>query len=233
MDQVGCNAQRGRNNMDKKEFIVVGLGRFGTSMAKTLAQNNCEVLVLDKDEEKVRAMADLVTHPVTGDVTDPEVLKGLGIRNFDGAIVAIATDLEASIMATMLLKELGIKHVLAKAQSEVHAKVLRKVGADMVVFPEKEMGIRYANDLIHGNFFDAVELSPDYSMMEINVKRGWEGKSLKDLNLRAKYKINVIGIKKEDGFDVSPDAEEPLKQNDVLITIGRNEVLSKLAGGAL
>lgn len=219
--------------MDKKEFIVIGLGRFGMSMAKTLAQNDCEVLVLDHDEEKTKAMAEVVTCAVTGDVTDPEVLSGLGIRNFDGAIVAIGTDLEASIMATMLVKELGIRHILAKAQSEIHAKVLRKVGADMVVFPEKEMGIRYANNLIHGNFFDAVELSPDYSMMEINVRREWEGKSLKELNLRAKYKINVIGIKKEEGFDVSPDAEEALSQNYVLIAIGRNEVLNKLAGGSL
>lgn len=216
--------------MDKKEFIVIGLGRFGTSTARTLAQNNCEVLTLDRDEEKTRAMADIVTCAVTGDVTDPEVLSGLGIRNFDGAIVAIGKDLEASIMATMLLKEMGIRHVLAKAQSDVHAKVLRKVGADMVVFPEKEMGIRYANNLIHGNFFDAVELSSDYSMMELNVRKEWAGKSLKELNLRAKYKVNIIGIKKEDGFDVSPDADEALGQNYILIAIGRNEVLNKLAG---
>lgn len=216
--------------MDKKEFIVIGLGRFGTSTARTLAQNNCEVLTLDRDEEKTRAMADIVTCAVTGDVTDPEVLSGLGIRNFDGAIVAIGKDLEASIMATMLLKEMGIRHVLAKAQSDVHAKVLRKVGADMVVFPEKEMGIRYANNLIHGNFFDAVELSSDYSMIELNVRKEWAGKSLKELNLRAKYKVNIIGIKKEDGFDVSPDADEALGQNYILIAIGRNEVLNKLAG---
>lgn len=215
--------------MDKREFIVIGLGRFGTSMARTLAQNNCEVLVLDHDEEKTKAMADIVTCAVTGDVTDPEVLSGLGIRNFDGAIVAIGKDLEASIMAAMLLKEMGIRHVLAKAQSDIHAKVLRRVGADMVVFPEKEMGIRYANNLIHGNFFDAVELSPDYSMMELNMRREWVGKSLKELNLRAKYKVNVIGIKKEDGFDVSPDAEEVLGQNYILIAIGRNEILNKLA----
>lgn len=219
--------------MEKKEFIVIGLGRFGTSMAKTLAQNDCEVLVLDHDEEKTKAMAETVTCAVTGDVTDPEVLEGLGIRNFDGAVVAIATNLEASIMATMLLKELGIRHILAKAQSEIHAKVLRRVGADMVVFPEKEMGIRYANNLMHGNFFDAVEVSPEYSMMELRVRKEWAGKSLKQLNLRAKYKVNVIGIKKADGFDISPDADEPLRQNDGLITLGRNEILSRLAGGTL
>lgn len=219
--------------MEKKEFVVIGLGRFGMSVAKTLAQNGCEVLVVDQNEEKTRSVADLVTCAITGDVRDAEVLSGIGIRNFDGAVIAIGSDLEGSIMATMLVKELGIRHVLAKAMTELHSKILRKVGADMVVFPEKEMGIRYANNLISGNFFDAVELSQDYSMMEINVHREWEGKSLRELNLRAKYKINVIGIKKEDGFDVSPDADEPLSQDYELVAIGRNEVLNKLAGGSV
>ena len=219
--------------MDKKEFIVIGMGRFGTSIARTLAQNNCEVLIIDKEEEKNRELADIVTCAVTGNATDHELMEGLGIRNFDGAVIAIGGDLESSIVATMLVKELGVKHILAKAMSELHAKVLRKVGADMVVFPEKEMGIRYANNLIHGNFFDAIELSSEYSMMELPVHRQWEGKSLKELNLRAKYKVNVIGIKKEEGFDVSPDAEEPLQAGYRLITIGGNEILNKLAGGSL
>lgn len=219
--------------MEKKEFIVIGMGRFGTSIARTLAQNNCEVLIVDRDEEKTREMADIVTCAVTGNATDHELMEGLGIRNFDGAVIAIGGDLESSIVATMLVKELGVKHIMAKAMSELHAKVLRKVGADMVIFPEKEMGIRYANNLINGNFFDAIELSPDYSMMEISVRKAWEGKSLKELNLRAKYKVNVIGIKKEDGFDVNPDANEPLEAGYILITIGQNEILNKLAGGAL
>lgn len=219
--------------MSKKEYIVIGLGQFGTSVAKTLMQNGCEVLALDMNEEKTRALADTVTCAVTGNVMDAEVMQGLGIRNFDAAVVAIGENMEASIMATMIVKELGIPHILAKAQSDLHAKILRKVGADRVVLPENEMGIRYANNLVHGNFFDAVELSPDISIMDINVRREWEGKSLKQLNIRAKYRINVIGIKSEDEFDVNPDPDKPLTAGSQLVSIGRNEVLNKLAEGLL
>ena len=219
--------------MGKKEYIVIGLGQFGMSIAQTLMQNDCEVLVLDINEKRTRAIADSVTCAVTGNVMDAELLAGLGIRNFDGAVIAIGENMEASIMATMVVNELGVPHILAKAQSELHAKILRKVGADRVVLPEWEMGIRYANNMVHDNFFDAVELSPDISMMEINVRREWEGKSLKQLNMRAKYKINVIGIKSEDGFDVNPDPDEPLSTNSKLVSIGRNEVLNKLAEGLI
>ncbi|MDE6875034.1 MAG: TrkA family potassium uptake protein [Lachnospiraceae bacterium] len=217
--------------MSKKEYIVIGLGQFGTSIAKTLMQNDCEVLALDINEEKTRALADTVTCAVTGDVKDPELVTGLGIRNFDGAVIAIGENMEASIVATMIVNELGVPHILAKAQSELHAKILRKVGADRVVLPENEVGIRYGNNLVHGNFFDAVELSPDISVMEINMRREWEGKSLKQLNMRARYKITVIGIKSEDGFEVNPDADEPLLPNSQLVAIGRNEVLNRLAEG--
>lgn len=219
--------------MGKKEYIVIGLGQFGMSIAQTLMQNDCEVLALDINEKRTRAIADSVTCAVTGNVMDAELLAGLGIRNFDGAVIAIGENMEASIMATMVVNELGVPHILAKAQSELHAKILRKVGADRVVLPEWEMGIRYANNMVHDNFFDAVELSPDISMMEINVRREWEGKSLKQLNMRAKYKINVIGIKSEDGFDVNPDPDEPLNANSKLVSIGRNEVLNKLAEGLM
>ena len=219
--------------MGKKEYIVIGLGQLGMSIAQTLMQNDCEVLVLDINEKRTRAIADSVTCAVTGNVMDAELLAGLGIRNFDGAVIAIGENMEASIMATMVVNELGVPHILAKAQSELHAKILRKVGADRVVLPEWEMGIRYANNMVHDNFFDAVELSPDISMMEINVRREWEGKSLKQLNMRAKYKINVIGIKSEDGFDVNPDPDEPLNANSKLVSIGRNEVLNKLAEGLI
>ena len=219
--------------MGKKEYIVIGLGQFGMSIAQTLMQNDCEVLVLDINEKRTRAIADSVTCAVTGNVMDAELLAGLCIRNFDGAVIAIGENMEASLMATMVVNELGVPHILAKAQSELHAKILRKVGADRVVLPEWEMGIRYANNMVHDNFFDAVELSPDISMMEINVRREWEGKSLKQLNMRAKYKINVIGIKSEDGFDVNPDPDEPLNANSKLVSIGRNAVLNKLAEGLI
>lgn len=218
-----------KKKREKKQYLVVGLGNFGRSIALTLMENGCEVLVLDQDAEKIRLIADSVTGAVEGNVTDPGIISNLGIRNFDGAVVAMGDDLEASIFATMIIKELGIPHVLVKAQNELHAKILRKVGANMVVLPEQEMGIRYANNIAHGNFYDAIELSQDMSMMELNVHTDWVGKSLKQLNMRAKYKINVIGIKREDGFDVNPDADEPLHANDILVAIGRNDMLERVA----
>lgn len=215
--------------MERKEFVVFGLGRFGKSVATTLAESGCEVLVVDDSEDKIKDIADLVTYAVKANVTDAETLSTLGIGNFDGAIVAIGENLEASVMVTILVKEMGIPYVLAKAQTELHAKILKKVGADMVVFPEKETGIRIAHNLMSGNFFDAVELSSTYSLMDIDALDEWDGHSLKELNLRAKYKINVIGIKKHDELDINPDADIPLSKDDVLVVIGNNEVLNRLA----
>ena len=222
-------SQEGERKMAKKEYVVFGLGRFGRSVAVTLADSGCEVLVVDDNEGKIQEIAEYVTFAIKADVTDAEVLASLGISNFDGAIVAIGENLEASVMVTILAKEMGIPYVLAKAQSEIHAKVLKKVGADMVVYPEKETGIRIANNLLMGNFFDAVELSSTFSMMELDVLDSWAGHSLRELNLRAKYKINVIGLKRENRLDINPDADMPLQKNDVVVIIGRNEVLNKLA----
>lgn len=212
----------------KKEFVVFGLGRFGTSVAAALADGGCEVMAVDSNAEKVKEIAEHVTHAVTCDVVDAEALEALGVRNFDGAVVAIGGDIEASVMVTILAKECGIPYVLAKAQSELHAKILRKVGADMVVFPEKETGIRIANNLIGGNFFDAVELSSVFSLVEITLPKDWTGKSLIDLNLRAKRKINVIGIRRDGELNVNPDAAEPLEDGDILVVIGKNDELNKL-----
>ena len=198
-------------------------------MATTLAESGCEVLAVDADEDKVHEIADFVTYAVKADITDGDALASLGIGNFDGAIVAIGKNLEASVMATILVKELGVPYVLAKAQNEIHSKVLKKVGADMVVFPEKETGIRIANNLIMGNFFDAVELSSTFSMMELDAPDEWIGKSLRELNLRAKDKINVIAIKRSDVLDINPDADMPINRNDVLVVIGKNEQLNRLA----
>lgn len=215
--------------MAKKEFVVFGLGRFGSSVATTLSDSGCEVLAIDDNEDKINDIAENVTYAVKADVTDSDALSGLGIGNFDGAVVAIGQNLEASVMVTILAKEMGIPYVLAKAQNELHAKVLKKVGADMVVFPEKETGIRIANNLLMGNFFDAVELSSTSSMMELDAPDDWDGKSLRELNLRAKYKINVIGLKRNGKLDINPDADLKLKKNDIVIVIGKNEMLNKIA----
>lgn len=217
--------------MAKKEFVVFGLGRFGKSVALTLADSGCEVLVVDSDEDAIQEMADFVTYAVKADVTDIDVLSTLGISNFDGAIVGIGSDLEASVMVTILTKELGIPYVLAKAKTDLHAKILKKVGADAVVFPEKETGVRIAHNLLLGNFFDAVELSSTYSMMELDTPDEWDGKNMIELDLRAKYKINVIGIKRKNDLDINPAADKKLKKDDVLIVIGENEMLDKLVRG--
>lgn len=208
---------------------MFGLGRFGSSVARTLAESGCEVLVVDENEDKIHEIAESVTHAVCANVTDVDSLESLGISNFDGAIVAIGQNLEASVMVTILAKEAGIPYVLAKAQTELHAKVLKKVGADMVVFPEKETGIRIANNILMGNFFDAVELSSTFSMMELDALPEWVGHSLRDLNLRAKNKINVIGIKRSGKLNINPDADMPLEKNDILVIIGKNDILNKLA----
>ncbi|HAU83954.1 MAG TPA: potassium transporter Trk [Lachnospiraceae bacterium] len=214
--------------MAKKEFVVFGLGRFGRSVATTLAESGCNVLVVDSDSDKVHDMADVVTYAVTGDVTDAEMLQSLGLSNFDGAIVAIGENLEASVMVTILAKEMGIPYVMAKAQNDLHAKVLKKVGVDLVVFPEKETGIRLAHNLVMGNFFDAIELSSNFSIMELAVPSEWDGHSLKELNIRAKHNLNVIGIRKANELDINPAADETLSKEDVLIVIGDNNSLNRL-----
>ena len=214
--------------MTKKEFVVFGLGRFGQSVAIALAEGGCEVLVVDKNQEKITDIADYVTHAVCAEITDEESLEALGIRNFDGAVVAIGTDLEASVLITILAKEHGIPYILAKVRNDLHAKILKKVGADIVVFPEKETGIRIANNLMMGNFFHAVELSSKFSLVDLDVPKEWCGHTLRSLNMRATKKINVVGIRRDGNLDINLDADEPLQSGDVLIVIGKNEVLKKL-----
>lgn len=214
----------------RKEFVVFGLGKFGTSVARTLADNGCQVMAVDSDARLVEEIAESVTYAVCTDVTDADAIHSLGIRNFDGAIVAIGENLEASVLVTIISKELGIPYVLAKAQTELQAKVLKKVGADKIVFPEKETGMRIANNLVSGNFFDAIELSTKYSMMDLDVPEEWVGKTLRELNLRATRKINIIGVKQKEEFEITPDPDAPLEADDILVIIGRNQTLSKLAG---
>lgn len=220
-----------KNGNGRKEFVVFGMGKFGISVAKALADNGCQVMAVDSEQSKVEEIAEDVTYAVCTDVTDADAIHSLGIRNFDGAIVAIGENLEASVLVTIIAKEMGIPYVLAKAQSELQAKVLKKVGADKIIFPEKETGIRIAHNLVSGNFFDAIELSAKYSMMDLDVPEEWVGKSLRELNLRATRKINIIGIKQEGEFEITPDPDAPLSADDTLVIIGKNQTLSKLTGG--
>lgn len=215
----------------KKEFVVFGLGRFGATVAKALADNGCQVMAVDSDPTKVEQVAEHVTYAVCTDVTDAEAVRSLGISNFDGVVVAIGGSLEASVMVTILAKEMGIPYVLCKALTELQARVLKKVGADLIVFPEQESGIRIAHNLVEGNLFDTIELSTQHSMMEFTLPQEWVGKTLRELNLRGTKKINVIGIKTDGHLEITPDPDAPLRAEDILIIIGKNVALTKLTGG--
>jgi trk system potassium uptake protein TrkA len=211
-----------------KQFAVIGCGRFGSSVAKTLYKLGNDVLAIDRDGEIIQDISDSVTHAAEADVMDENVLKDLGIRNFDVVIVSIGSDLEASIMATLVAKELGVKTVVAKAQNELHAKVLYKIGADKVIFPERDMGVRVAHNLVSTNILDFIELSPDYSIVEINAISEWENKALKELKLPTKYGINVMAIKRGKYINVSPYADDVILKGDIVVAIGSTEDLARI-----
>ncbi|ERM92623.1 potassium transporter Trk [Caldanaerobacter subterraneus subsp. yonseiensis KB-1] len=211
-----------------KQFVVIGLGSFGMSLAKTLYEMGNDVLVIDKDEELVQSMAGLVTHAVRADATDENVLKSLGVKNFDVAIVAIGKNMESSIMITMLVKEMGVKYVIAKAHNELHARVLYKVGADRVVMPEKDMGIRVARNIFSSNLLDLIEFSKDYSIAEILPIEEWFHKTLKEIRMRERYGLNVIAAKKMNNeIIVSPGPDYVVDEGDILAVCGKNIDIKK------
>ncbi len=212
----------------KKQYVVIGLGRFGTSVAKTLVDQDAEVLVIDANEEKINQALSYATHAVQADATDEQALKSLGIRNFDVACVCLG-EIQSSIMAALICKDQGIDLVLVKAQSEVHAKVLYKMGVDKVVFPERDMGIRVAHNLLSSNILDFIELSEDYGIAELEVHPAWAGQTLIDVDFRKKYGINIIAIKNASGsVNVSPLPGDVIMSDDVLVVIGSEEQIGKL-----
>ncbi len=218
-----------------KSFAVIGCGRFGTSIAKTLFEIGNEVLAVDKNPELVKDVSEHVTYAVEADVMDESVLKELGLSNFDVVIVGIGSNLEASIMATLIAKELGVKKVVAKAQSEFHGKLLAKIGADKVVFPERDMGTRVAHNLTSKNILDYIELSPDFSIIEVSALKSWYNKSLVDLRLRNKYGVNVIAIKDGEKVNISPDSNHIIREGgNIVVIIGPTEAVKRIelkAGG--
>ncbi|MDF0725361.1 TrkA family potassium uptake protein [Cytobacillus sp. S13-E01] len=206
--------------MKKKEFAVIGLGRFGGSICRALSEEGMEVMAIDVVEEKVNEFASIASHAVVGDTTDESVLKSLGIRNFDHVIVAIGDNIQASILTTLILKELGVKHITVKAQNDYHEKVLNKIGADQIVHPERDMGKRIAHNIISNNVLDYLELSDEHSIVEIVASQRLDGYSLIDLDIRAKYGINIVAFKRGKDIIVSPQATEIIKKGDILIVIG-------------
>lgn len=212
----------------KKQFAVCGLGSFGESIALELQKLGCEVIVVDKNMERVQKIADSVSYAMQADIEDSEFIKSLGARNLDGVIIAEAESVEASIMATLSCKEVGVSNVIAKAKNERHATVLKKVGADVIVFPEKEMGIRMAKNLMAASFTDWIALSPDYSIVETPMPAKWVGKTLKELDVRQSFEVNVVGIKRGVDVEVNPDPSEVLYKDMVLILVGSNKALEAI-----
>lgn len=209
----------------KKQYAVIGLGRFGSSIVNMLVEAGNEVLAIDINEKRVNELEDSVTHAIIADSTEEEVLKAIGIRNFDTVIVAIGNDIQASILTVLVLKELGVNKIVVKAINKRHGQVLYKVGADWVVFPEWDMGERVAHQLMSPNVLNFIELAKDYSIEEIKLPSSMAGKSLKELNIRAKFNLNVIAIKNEEKINISPSPNEVIQEGDVLIIIGEKEGL--------
>ena len=212
----------------KKTYAVFGLGRYGIAVARELVHNGVEVIAVDTDERIVNAAADELPVCKCADVTDPEVIRQLGISNVDVVIIAMANNLEASVMAVTLCKEIGVKTVIAKSANEMHQMILNRVGADKVVFPENESGIRLAKNLLSSGFVDMVSLAKNVSMIELDMKPEWVGKNLIELNLRKKYSINVVAVRKGESVSVDIDPHAPLQAEDKLIVIANTERIAKL-----
>lgn len=211
-----------------KQFAVIGLGRFGSSVAITLSKMGYDVLAVDTNEDRVNRVTDEVTYAVQVDAMDEHSLKSLGIRNFDVVIVAIGQDVQSNILVTLMLKEMGVKKVVSKAQNSLHGKVLEKIGTDMVVFPERDMGVRVAHALVSKNILDQINLSPEYSIVELIAPEEFVGKSLLEAGFRKEYGVNILAIRRGKDIIISPGARQAIRDGDILVAIGRNDQLKKM-----
>ncbi|TQR29912.1 TrkA family potassium uptake protein [Lysinibacillus sphaericus] len=212
--------------MSIKQYAVIGLGRFGVSVARKLYEAGHEVLGIDINEERVEDAEQYVTHAVVADTTEEKALNSIGIRNFDCVIVAIGIDMQSSILTVSLLKELGIKKIIAKALGKRHGQVLDKVGAEWVIYPERDMGERVANQLLSPNMLNYIELSKEYSIEEIMIPSKMAGHNLRDLDIRAKYNVSVIAIVRDGNITISPSPDEIIKEKDILVMIGHRKDLT-------
>ena len=211
-----------------KSCIVIGLGRFGSQVARELCRQGCEVLAMDVNAELVSQIANDVTHAVVGDGQDKEVLRALGAREFDCGIIAIGDDLAASVLVTMNMKELGVPQIICKAHDETHRRVLEKLGADRVVIPEQEQAARLARSLSSHNVLDYIELSEEYGIIEVPAPNSWKGKSLKELNIRAALGVNILAIRRGGQINVSPGADFAFDQADIVVVLGDSAALKKV-----
>ena len=211
-----------------KNFVVIGLGRFGTAVARELCQLGHQVLAIDTDRELVQKIADQVTHAVVADGRDADVLESLDVKDYDCAVVAIGNDIGSSALTTMRLKEAGVPLVVCKAQSHVHQRLLEKIGADRVIFPEHEMGIKVAQGLANSSIINYIELSSEHGIVEVDLPRGWAGKTIRDLDVRAKYKVNVMAVRRGSGINVAPGADFVLFPEDQLVVLGELDNITAL-----
>ncbi|MFY9258837.1 MAG: TrkA family potassium uptake protein [Dethiobacteria bacterium] len=212
-----------------KQYLVIGAGRFGSSVATTLYELGHDVMVVDIDAALVQQISESVTHAVQADATSEAVLSSLGIKDFDVIVVAIGHEIQSSIMTCILLIEMGARYVVAKAQTELHGKVLSKIGVNRVVFPERDMGQKLAHSLNAFNVIDLIELSADSSVVEVTAPAELVGRSLQELNLRARYGINVIALRGKDGkTNIFPGAEDKINKDDLIVAVGNNKALKKM-----
>ncbi|GGJ33027.1 potassium channel family protein [Paenibacillus hunanensis] len=214
--------------MARKQYAIIGIGRFGSSIARTLSEMGFDVLAIDSDEHRVQEVSHIVTQAVVADSTDEEALRAIGLRNFDVVVVAIGEDIQSSILTTLILKEMEIPTVLVKAQNDLHAKVVQRIGADKVIFPERDMGVRVAHHLTSPNVLDYIELSDDYSIVEMKASDSMIGRNLIELNIRARYRCNVMAIKRDNHMNIAPAPEEQLQANDIVVIVGQKHDLIKL-----
>ncbi len=212
-----------------KTYAVFGLGRYGSAVALELVQSGAEVLAVDADPDIVNAFAEKLPLCKCADVTDPAVIRQLGISNIDVVIIAMAQELEASVMAVMLCKEAGVPKVIAKCSSEMHRQILQKVGADMAVLPESESGTRMARNLLSSGFLDIFELSSDVAMVEVEVKDEWVGKTIRELNLRRRFDMNIVAVCQGENVNISIDPEMSLGKDMRLVVIAHTDRLSRLS----
>lgn len=212
----------------KKNVIVLGLGRFGTAVAKKLYEKNVEVMAVDINYNKVQKIADNVTSAVQADMTDEEAMEELGISNFDVAVIGTGTNLEASIEASLICKDAGVQTIIAKATSETHARILEKIGVDKITYPELDTGNRLANIISGSNILEMLKFSSEFTLVELKARKKWIGKSLRDLDLRDKYEVNVVAFKRDDQIIFTPGPDEKIQEDDNLLMIAKTENLSEL-----
>ncbi|SHG91446.1 trk system potassium uptake protein TrkA [Anaerosphaera aminiphila DSM 21120] len=211
-----------------KSFIVFGCGRFGSTVATTLAELGNDVLAIDVDFDKVQSISDEVTAAVQCDVLDENATKDLGLKNFDIAVVAIGTNLEAAIMATIISKEAGIDYIVAKANGLRHGSILEKVGAHKIIYPEIDMGFKVAHNLTSNNILDYIQLSPDFSIAEIKVVPEWINKSIDEVQFRKLYNVTILGIESQEKLEISPSSKRVLLKDDILVLLGSTTDIQKI-----